>query len=301
MGNILTLYNYKLAEKSEANHIKTMDSYVIDLRNALEILYISNDFSGFVEAMQSAIERNLSDAWIAGAATCGIAESDISNAEVSQLLGLILRDFSFIAAFGANVVSGRTQGATIESFFPRLNIWANRWGETKAIAESMSCGDQKLRWQIGIAEHCEDCLRLNGKVKRASDWATAGIHPKMPTLACGGWNCKCTFVPTNEPLTAGQIAPSLSTTAVGGALIGAAAIAAIRTRPQPIQLASAINAGDESINLEIGHNLSFGQTITITEANNTYTGIVFAAGPNIIEVSPPVDSSFSINAIVTRG
>ncbi len=302
---IQSLYNQQVQQYNlQSDYTKTVESYTSDLRAALSILYNANDFSSFVESMQSAIEQNLTNAWISGAASCGISESDISDAEVSELFGLILRDFSFIAGLGADVISRRAQGALIESFYPRLNIWSNRWEETRSIAQSMSCGDQKLMWQFDSAkDNCVDCTQLNGKVKRASDWAASGIHPQMPTLACKGFNCGCEFVATDAPLSAGQIAPSLSPTRgglLGGAIAGSALVAASIARQQAINLASGTNVGDEFLNLETGHNLTLGNSITITENGNSYTGIVFATSPSIVEISPPLDFSFSINATIRR-
>ncbi len=309
MITIQSLYTQQLDLKQHSSqqsiNTKTVESYTVSLRAALSILFTFNDFAAFVEAMQSAIERNLTMAWEAGAASCGISSSDISDAEVAELFGLILRDFSFVGGLGADVVAGRARGLSIESFYPRLNIWANRWEETRAIAQSLSCGDQKLMWQLGVADHCESCLQLSGKVKRASTWAIEGIFPKMPTLACGGFNCKCTFVATDLPLTSGSIAPSLSVNVgrglAGGLLLGGAVIAAIEIRRQIIKLASGTNVGDESINLETGHGLTFGQTITISENGRSYTGTVFASGPSVVEVAPPLNFSFSVDASVTRG
>lgn len=59
--------------------------------------------------------------------------------------------------------------------------------------------EPRYKWQYGDTEHCTDCLALNDVVLTASEWRRIGIRPQSPDLECGGWRCKCRFVPTDEP------------------------------------------------------------------------------------------------------
>ena len=69
----------------------------------------------------------------------------------------------------------------------------------------------KLRWEwTPEKEHCSSCEKLQGKVKRHSQWEAAGLYPQAPVLECmagaGGVTvCGCRFVPTDEPMSKGPL------------------------------------------------------------------------------------------------
>ena len=59
-----------------------------------------------------------------------------------------------------------------------------------------------------VTHNCSTCLRLDGKVKRASEWEAANLHPQSPPnekLLCRGWRCACVLEPTTEPLSRGPL------------------------------------------------------------------------------------------------
>jgi hypothetical protein len=62
---------------------------------------------------------------------------------------------------------------------------------------------------LGATEkHCETCAGLAGVVATAKDWEelfAQGIEPQGDKLMCGGWQCDCEIVITDEPLTKGGI------------------------------------------------------------------------------------------------
>ena len=53
-------------------------------------------------------------------------------------------------------------------------------------------------WVLGEAEHCDDCLRLNGQRHRLKSYLEKNLYPKSSKLACGGFNCACNFAKTTE-------------------------------------------------------------------------------------------------------
>jgi len=58
--------------------------------------------------------------------------------------------------------------------------------------------DPMLQWQLGNAEHCDDCQRLNGRTYRLSTWIEADVLPKSNRLMCGGFQCKCRLTKTAQ-------------------------------------------------------------------------------------------------------
>lgn len=155
--------------------------------------------------MMTAVERNLSRAWFDGMRACGILPQEISDAEERARTSLILISLDSIDGLANDIMSARASGIPVTSFYPRVEVWANRWSEAYNMAQSMACGNRKLRWELGPTEHCTDCLKLSGKVKRAEVWQASGVLPQSRVLECGGWNCQCSLVPTNEPMTPGNL------------------------------------------------------------------------------------------------
>jgi hypothetical protein len=76
-----------------------------------------------------------------------------------------------------------------------------------------------------VVHNCNDCLKLEGKVKRASVWEASGIRPQSHALECRGYNCQCSLEETNEPLSRGPLPgiSGLSFAQVLGNIAGAAA------------------------------------------------------------------------------
>jgi hypothetical protein len=97
---------------------------------------------------------------------------------------------------------------TLRAASSRIPMWVNRYTEVVNTAKTMAGADRKLKWVLGPTEHCSSCLKLAGKVKRGSFWQASGIQPQSSSLACGGFNCKCSLQPTTDRASAGRL-PSI--------------------------------------------------------------------------------------------
>lgn len=165
----------------------------------------------FEDEMSFLLSKELSNAWAEGASECGIKPDEYSDEEQAKLNEFIVNQVGYISGFGDAIKEGnRKNGGNVLSFFERAKLWLNRYDEARSQAKVMACKDQKLKWVInakgrGCREHCSSCLKLNGKVKRASYWAKVGIRPQGSNLECGGWRCCCGFEVTSEPVYRGQI------------------------------------------------------------------------------------------------
>lgn len=168
------------------------------------------DYTGFYEAMMSAIRRYLRLAWQEGAQECGIAPDELSEAEKAALEQATYSEMAYIDGLARAIEGGsKAQGGKLGPLLVRTQMWENRYRDVMNRAKSMACADRKLKWVVHPEkEHCSSCLKLDGKVKRASFWYERGIRPQMPELECGGWRCGCEFVVTDEPLSRGPL-PSI--------------------------------------------------------------------------------------------
>ncbi len=187
----------------------SQSAYRAQLRAAVRGLWSGViDASQFSEVFYSAIRRYLTQAWRAGAAKCGIAPADLTPEESVALENVIGTEFGYVADFTNDILArDKASGTKIASHLFRADQWAERWPEVLSQAEVMACKDAKMIWRLGASKvHCDDCLRLNGKVKRASTWAVAGLHPKAYKLQCGpGRHCRCSLTRTSLPLTPGPL------------------------------------------------------------------------------------------------
>lgn len=168
------------------------------------------------DALFPAIRRYFLLAFNEGMAECGVKPEERTEKERKALVARIKEELSHVPAFMKAVYDGRKgseKERPLPSFLSRAEMWTNRYTELRDLGKMMACGDRKLKWVLNPAkENCRDCIRLNGKIKRASAWEKAraqGIYPQSPALACGGFRCGCTFLPTDEPMSKGPL-PKLS-------------------------------------------------------------------------------------------
>ena len=163
----------------------------------------------FIDSMRAGMRRWLRDAWLEGAKECGIAEDELSPAEISAMQSFVNSQFPALIGFSIDVEAGsKANGGKLGPLLARGEMWSNQYETAKNQARAMACGDKKLEWRLGIAEHCDSCLKLAGKVKRASWWAENGVFPRVPGasyLKCQGYNCKCSLVPVTFHLSPGPM------------------------------------------------------------------------------------------------
>lgn len=187
---------------------KSLDSFRASLRAASRGIWDSSlDPLNGADAIYSAIRRGFEQAWAEGSRSCGILPGERTEEEIKQLNQMIGDNFQHVAGLVQWIYEhSKANGYKFEIIQTRLKLWVNRYEEVKNVAISFSCKNLKYRWQIDGGEHCRTCLKLNGRVARASVWAAHGIAPRMITdrLRCHGYNCKCFWVETDAPATRGR-------------------------------------------------------------------------------------------------
>lgn len=163
------------------------------------------DKNSFVRAFQNSIKWGFRRAFRQGAAECGVREKDYSDDTIAVLQSKIDEQFPFVVDFVDTIVT-RKDGGKLADAFRKIELWVARYGEVVNLAKGVACGEENLRWVLGVAEHCSSCKRLHGIVKPASFWNNRGILPRVPGanyLICRGYNCKCAFQLTDDPITKG--------------------------------------------------------------------------------------------------
>ena len=185
--------------------------YRSSLRNAVYGLWSGKiAYNEFVDMMESTVDGGLHTAWKEAMESLGIPFSERTMDEEIELGKIILEQFGYIDGFGEYILANnKASGSKLGDLSHRLDMWANRYNEVYNRALAMAGQNMPLEWVMGATEHCATCQSLSGKVKRASFWekfrAETGIYPQSSELQCKGFNCACSLLPTNKPLTRGRL------------------------------------------------------------------------------------------------
>lgn len=193
----------------QVNLAETYATYRSRIRSAARGLWVGAlDYDQFYDDLWAiTIPGGITAAWYEGAAECGILPSELTAEEKQAMGTFIWQQQQHIDSFATFIMdNSKARGGKLSHVMGRVETWANRYNEAKHLAMGMACGDQKLVWQLGPTKvHCGTCLKMNGKVKRASQWDRAGVRPQSPELECGGWRCLCTLNPTDAPMSMGPL------------------------------------------------------------------------------------------------
>ena len=156
------------------------------------------------------VRIGLRNAWHYGARQCGIQPADLTPEELTAMRQVIAQEESRVFPFlDWAHLNNKASGGKFGPIKARADMWALRWDDVASRARLMACADKALEWVQGpTSDKCPTCTRMNGKVKRASQWQRNGVHPRAPknrTIQCEGWQCLCELVPTDKPLSRGPL------------------------------------------------------------------------------------------------
>ena len=185
---------------------KNLSTYRLNLREAVRSFFRDTiDGDGFYERMIGVIRRGFRQAWGEGLAKYGMSLNDMNPGEQAALANEIDQEIKRVDNLLDYVASVRESGGKITTVLNRTARWTNTYIAIRSKAETMAAKDQPLQWNLHPAEHCSSCLKLSGKIKRASFWAERGIYPKAwDKLDCRN-GCQCSLDPTTEPLSKGPL------------------------------------------------------------------------------------------------
>lgn len=186
----------------------TASTYRSQLRSAIRGLWtgvLSRD--EFIDAMDSTIRRGIAKAFEQGADTWGIKPDELDAEELGARDQIVDAEGGYVRPLADDIEAGsKANGGKLDSFFYRAELWASKFDQVVQRAKILTGENQKLEWVYDPnTEHCPDCAKLNGKVKRAKDWDAAGIFPKSRRLKCRGYFCGCDLEPTTKRITKGPL------------------------------------------------------------------------------------------------
>ena len=168
------------------------------------------DYAWFADAMMVAIDQGMMRAFTEGTEACGITKEEWTFEERMAQRRAMFEQYMYVGSLGEFIQqNSKATGGSWGSVENRVEVWVNKYNAVVNAARTMACKDQKLMWmldQVRVSkEHCSSCLKLSGKVKRASQWDASGWQCQGSMLDCGGWRCACALVPTDAPMSKGPL------------------------------------------------------------------------------------------------
>jgi len=157
-------------------------------------------------AMYSTIGRGIQSAWKEGAAECGVKPDEFTFEELVARDNFIVEQEGYAPRFIDFVLANlRSEDGKWAPIANRVDLWVNKYRLAKTQAAAMACANKKKAWRLGATEeHCESCLKFEGRVYRYQVWAANGALPQSRRLCCGGWRCDCGLEDTDERITPGR-------------------------------------------------------------------------------------------------
>lgn len=158
----------------------------------------------FIDIMANLISGQLTQAYRQAFEDEGFTDFLLPPYLEESLQSMILDQYDYVDGYYRDIIDARIEKKPIDPLLARASLWANRWTEAynEAVHLIMLNEGGNEMWVLGqTEEHCETCSRLNGIVARASEWEKLGVRPQSAPndmLACGGWNCDCSRVPTDK-------------------------------------------------------------------------------------------------------
>lgn len=187
------------AKAVEKAYIDTETAFVNDVRDLLLSASTPNpylDRRAFTVTMRSFLRNYGLQAYKDGLRQGGVFVEVLDDEDNADYMGIFVDQNQYINGLADDVYQAKTVNAA------NAPMKAFMWGKSlQAFLNSGTLAANKNAmyvWQLGIAEHCEDCLRLSNQVHRARNWKARGWLPRATKLKCKGYNCKCQLVRTTE-------------------------------------------------------------------------------------------------------
>lgn len=195
-------------DASGVDFTKTVGTYFFTLRGLVLGVYTGEISEGDFKARAiSLMTQQLNEAKNqayenAGVEPYGPAETFVEN--------VIQSETHYLVNFYADIVDARQTQAGTDRLLQRCQLFANRYLDVYSgvLQIIYAAFGEKMVWILGDADHCSTCEALNGIVAYAKEWADLEVYTQRPPnskLECGGWNCKCTLIPTTARKTRGAV------------------------------------------------------------------------------------------------
>lgn len=187
------------------SEFKSYDYMLSTITRMVNQVYSNNMGGEFVDILGALIRGQMRDAYRTAYADAGFSDAlpDWLQASLEEQITK-QASFDYIYRFYTDIIDARVDGTPIAPLLVRAQLWANRYNEAMAEANTVITAKLggRLVWKLGETEqHCTSCAALNGIVAFATEWELSGVKPQNAPndrLECEGWQCDCRMEPTNK-------------------------------------------------------------------------------------------------------
>ena len=177
---------------------KSIASVSRKFRATLRSLAVSSMTSGtsIMADTRRLVRKGIEDAYIECMIANGLTAADITAADAQMIQELDLTQQDFVADFVKAITESRKDQALQRDILDnRIDLWAASM--EAAGSQCLSGMKEMVVWRYGDTEHCETCLKLNGKRHSRKWFSDRNYFPRTPGAAmeCGGFNCMCELLP----------------------------------------------------------------------------------------------------------
>ncbi len=190
---------------------KTYDFFLETLTRLIRSVYTGLLNGEFIDIMASLLQGQImqayEQAWIDDGNYPPMPQSLVDSANA-----FILNQYNYVDQFYRDIIDARVDNTPVSPLVDRAKLWANQYNSAYAQANAKIALEMggKLIWVEGdTKDKCATCQSLDGVVDYAKEWERAGLMPaNAPNekIDCGGWNCQCQLLPTEQRRTYGGLA-----------------------------------------------------------------------------------------------
>lgn len=177
----------------------TLAAFTNDVRDLLLSATTPNpylDRKAFGVTMRSLLKRYGLDAFKDGQKASGLYVNELDIEDEFDYMRVYMDQAQYINGLADDVFNKKT--VTPANADARASLWGKSLQAFDDAGMYSANKNGNFVWRYGDAEHCPDCLRLNGQVHRIRNWKASGFMPRANKLKCQGYNCKCTLERTTD-------------------------------------------------------------------------------------------------------
>lgn len=185
--------------ETQKDYSTTQAMFVQDVRDLLLSAISPNpylDRRAFGVTLRSLLKNYGVQAYKDGMAQGGVYVDTLDPEDMTDATRVFIEQAQYVNGLADDVF--KTKVITPETVQNRAMMWGKSLQQFNDAGLVSASANAMYMWQVGLTEHCKDCLRLNGQVHRIRTWKTHNWMPRSSRLSCHGYRCACSLVRTTE-------------------------------------------------------------------------------------------------------
>lgn len=190
-------------EQRQGVTIKSIAQVVREYRDELtnivyDVFNGRSDATDMRRAHKALLKSHAEPVYIEGMNEGGLKEEDFDEDDLAQIeedvgdwLG---KQIDEVNGFAKDTAAAAKDKDLRHAILDRLEMWVDSLRTLGDMGKAYALKSEKGEWRYGDTEHCDTCLKLNGKVHRVSWFLDRGYIPGengSETLDCKGFKCQC--------------------------------------------------------------------------------------------------------------